>query len=345
LLSSLIDSASAASSAAMQTAGVSPVVQSLVVDAIFGGVGSILSYIPIILILFLLLSILEDSGYMSRVAFVTDKVLRHAGLSGRSVVPMLIGFGCSVPAVMATRTLPSARDRRVTVLLTPFMSCSAKIPVYAFISAAFFPGRGGLVLVCLYLLGITLGVVLALVSKFIGRRRDAAPFVMELPNYRLPQWKNVGHLVWDRTKDFLQMAFTVIFLATLVIWVLQTFDWRFALAPDGEGSMLASIAGWIAPVFQPLGLGDWRVVTSLISGTMAKESIVSTMELLNVLPTLTVTTAVPLLVFILLYTPCVATIASVKRELGGWWALYMIVFQCVVAWIAAFAAYNVMLVL
>ena len=322
---------------------VSPAVRSLVVDAVFGGVGSVVSFVPIIIILFFFLSMLEDSGYMARVAYVTDSLLRKIGLSGRSIVPLLIGLGCSVPGVMASRTLPSARDRRKTILLTPFMSCSAKLPIYAFLSSAFFPGHGGLVLVCLYLLSILVGVCVALVGKYAGGRSEAAPFVMELPNYRLPQLRNVGHLLWDKTKDFLQRAFTVIFVATLVIWFLQTFDFRFNMVENGEGSMLAWIAGLLAPLFAPLGLGDWRIVTAFISGFLAKESVVSTMEVLGVLGTLTAVTAVPMLVFSLLYTPCVAAIAAVKRELGAKWAIYVVLFQCAIAWAVAFIAYHIAL--
>ena len=322
---------------------VSPAVQSLVVDAVFGGVGAVCSFVPVIVILFFFLSMLEDSGYMARVAYVTDSFLRKIGLSGRSIVPLIIGLGCSVPGVMASRTLPSARDRRKTILLTPFMSCSAKLPIYAFLSSAFFPGHGGLVLVCLYLLSIFVGVLVALVGKHIDGGSEAAPFVMELPNYRLPQLRNVGHLLWDKTKDFLQRAFTVIFVATLVIWFLQTFDFRFNMVENGEGSMLAWVAGLLAPLFSPLGLGDWRVVTAFISGFLAKESVVSTMEVLGVLGSLTVATAVPMLVFSLLYTPCVAAIAAVRRELGGKWALFVIFFQCLVAWLVAFGAYRLAL--
>ena len=329
--------------AAMVRGDVNPVIRSLVVDAIFGGVGSVVSFVPVIIILFFFLSMLEDSGYMARVAFVTDSLLRKLGLSGRSIVPLLIGLGCSVPGIMATRTLPSARDRIKTILLIPFMSCSAKLPVYAFLSSAFFPGHGGLVLVCLYLLSILVGVVVALAGKLLGDRSGAAPFVLELPNYRIPQACNVGHLLKDKTMDFLQRAFTVIFLATIVIWCLQTLDWRFNMVENGEGSMLASIAGAIAPVFEPLGLGDWRVVTSFISGFLAKESVVSTMEVLDVLSSLTTATAVPMLVFCLLYTPCVAAIASVNRELGWKWAVFMVLFQCAVAWVVAFLAYRLAL--
>ena len=323
----------------LQAADVSPAVVSLVVDAIFGGVGSVLSFVPIIVILFFFLSIIEDSGYMARVAFVSDKLLRKLGLSGRSIVPLLIGFGCSVPAVMATRTLPSARDRLKTILLTPFMSCSAKIPIYGFFTAAFFPGKGGLVLIVLYLLSILVGIAVALCSKRLGGKSEAAPFVMELPNYRMPSARNVLLLLWDKTKDFIQRAFTIIFVATIVIWFLQSFNFRFQLVENGEGSMLAWIAGLLAPLFRPLGLGDWRVVTSLISGFLAKESVVSTMEVLGVVSALTLVTAVPMLLFCLLYTPCVAAIASVRRELGPRWALFVVVFQCAVAWLIAWLGY------
>ena len=325
----------------LEAADVSPAVVSLVVDAIFGGVGSVLSFVPIIIILFFFLSLIEDSGYMARIAFVTDKLLRRLGLSGRSIVPLLIGFGCSVPAVMATRTLPSARDRLRTILLTPFMSCSAKIPIYGFFTAAFFPGRGGLVLIGLYLLSILVGVVVAHGAKHVGRKGEAAPFVMELPNYRLPQMRNVAHLLWEKTKDFVQRAFTVIFLATIVIWFLQSFDFRLRLVEDGEGSMLAWVAGIVAPLFRPLGLGDWRIITALISGFLAKESVVATMEVLNVTASLTALTAIPMLLFSLLYTPCVAAIASIRRELGPRWAVFVIVFQCALAWLVALVGYLV----
>ncbi len=325
---------------------VNEVVRSLVVDAIFGGVGSVVSFVPIIIILFFFLSMLEDSGYMARVAFVTDHALRKIGLSGRSIVPLLIGLGCSVPGVMATRTLPSAKDRMKTILLIPFMSCSAKLPIYAFFTSAFFPGHGGLVLICLYLLSIVTGIFVALLDKWhAGKHSEPAPFIMELPNYRLPQARNVGHLLWDKTKDFLQRAFTVIFVATLVIWFLQTLDFHFNMVENGEGSMLAWVAGLLAPLFAPLGLGDWRVVTAFISGFLAKESVVSTMEILDVLSTLTVATAIPMLVFSLLYTPCVAAVASVKRELGGKWAIAMVLFQCLVAWLVAFGAYRLALLI
>ena len=327
--------------AALASWNVSPTVQSLVVDGIFGGVGSVLSFVPIIIILFFFLSILEDSGYMARVAFVSDSFLRKLGLTGRSIVPMLIGFGCTVPAVMATRTLPSAHDRWRTILLTPFMSCSAKIPIYAFFTSLFFPHHGGLVLISLYLLGIIVGIVVALFTKLIRRDVEAAPFVMELPNYRMPSAKNVAHLLWDKTKDFLQRAFTVIFLASLVIWFLQTFDFHFNMVENGEGSILAYIAGWVAPVFKPMGLGQWQIVTALVSGFLAKESVIATLEVLNVMPLITTLTAIPMLVFCLLYTPCVAAVATIRRELGSKWAFVVVVFQCVVAWICAWFAYLI----
>ena len=320
---------------------VSPAVQSLVVDGIFGGVGSVLSFVPIIILLFFFLSLLEDSGYMARVAFVSDSFLRKLGLTGHSIVPMLIGFGCTVPAVMASRTLHSTHDRWRTILLTPFMSCSAKIPIYGFFTSMFFPGHGGLVLICLYLLGIIVGVITALFTKWFSKRIDPAPFVMELPNYRMPSAKNVAHLLWDKTKDFVQRAFTVIFLATLVIWFLQTFDFHFQMVENGEGSMLACVAGWIAPVFRPIGLGEWQVVTALISGFMAKESVVATLEVLDAMPLFTTVTSISMLVFCLLYTPCVAAIASIRRELGTKWMFFIIVFQCVVAWIIAWLAYLI----
>ena len=326
---------------ALASWNVSPAVQSLVVDGIFGGVGSVLSFVPIIILLFFFLSLLEDSGYMARVAFVSDSFLRKLGLTGHSIVPMLIGFGCTVPAVMSTRTLHSTHDRWRTILLTPFMSCSAKIPIYGFFTSMFFPGHGGLVLICLYLLGILVGIVTALVTKWLGNKSEVAPFVMELPNYRMPSAKNVAHLLWDKTKDFVQRAFTVIFLATLVIWFLQTFDFHFNMVENGEGSMLASVAGWIAPIFHPIGLGNWQVVTALISGFMAKESVVATLEVLNAMPLFTTVTSISMLVFCLLYTPCVAAMAAIRRELGAKWMLFIILFQCVVAWICAWFAYLI----
>ena len=325
---------------------VNEAVRSLVVDGVFTGVGSVLSFLPIIVTLFFFLSLLEDTGYMARVAFVMDKLLRKIGLSGRSIVPMLIGFGCTVPGVMASRTLPSERDRKMTILLTPFMSCSAKLPIYGFFTAAFFPGRGGLVMVGLYFLGIAIGILVALIFKNTLFRGEAVPFVMELPNYRMPGMKNVGQLLWDKAKDFLQRAFTVIFLATIVIWFLQTFDLRFQIVQDSQNSILALVASYIAPVFKPLGFGDWRISTALITGFIAKESVVSTLMVLvgdGITSLLTVGTAVPLLVFCLLYTPCVAAIASVRRELGGRWALGMVAMQCGIAWVCACLTRTVLL--
>lgn len=316
-----------------------PVIRSLVRDGIFGGVGCVVSFLPIIMLLFFFLSLLEDSGYMARVAFVTDKLLRKVGLTGRSIVPLLIGFGCSVPAFMASRTLPSARDRRMTVLLTPFVSCSAKIPIYGFFTSTFFPGHGGLVLICLYGFGILLGIAVSLVAKHIGFKSEAAPFVMELPNYRMPGAKNVAHLLWDKTKDFLQRAFTVIFLATIIIWAMQTFDFRFNVVEGGEGSMLAAIAGFLAPLFSPMGLGNWQVVTALISGFMAKEGVIATLEVLGGASLFTTLTAVPMLIFCLLYTPCVAAIATVKKEQGIGMACFVVVFQCLLAWVFAYLGY------
>ncbi len=322
-------------------AGVNDVVRSLVIDGIFEGVGSVVSFLPIIVILFFFLSIMEDSGYIARVAFFMDKILRKIGLSGRSIVPMLIGFGCTVPAVMSTRTLPSERDRKMTILLTPFMSCTAKLPIYAFFVNAFFPGRGGLIIVALYFLGILTGILAALVYKRTYFRGEAVPFVMELPNYRLPGAKNVGRLLWEKAKDFLQRAFSVIFIATIVIWFLSRFSLGFNMVENSGDSILALISGVIAPLFKPLGLGDWRIVTSLICGFMAKESVVSILEVLfggegGVEAVLSTTAAATLLVFSLLYTPCVAAIASVKRELGAKWAVFVALWQCAIAWIVAF---------
>ena len=321
------------------------VLRSLVMDGIWGGVGSVLQFLPIIVTLFFFLSLLEDSGYMARVAFVMDKLLRKIGLSGRSIVPMLIGFGCTVPGVMASRTLTSERDRKMTILLTPFMSCSAKLPIYAFFSAAFFPKYSSLVMTALYFGGILMGLLMALLLRGTMFRGEAVPFVMELPNYRLPGAKNVCQLLWDKAKDFLQRAFTVIFLATLIIWFLQTFDLRFAIVSDSSQSILAMIAGVIAPVFRPMGFGDWRISTALISGFMAKESVVSTLTVLfgstsDILACLTPLAAASLLVFCLLYTPCVAAIASIKRELGGKWAVFVVIAQCVIAWLAAFVVHG-----
>ena len=329
----------------MTAANVNPVLHSLVIDGIFTGVGSVLSFLPVIVTLFFFLSMLEDSGYMARVAFVMDKLLRKIGLSGRSVVPMLIGFGCTVPGVMASRTLPSERDRKMTILLTPFMSCSAKLPIYSFFAAAFFPGKGALVMVILYFTGILVGILMALLMRGTMFKGEAVPFVMELPNYRMPGAKNVAQLLWEKAKDFLQRAFTVIFVATIIIWFLQTFDLRFNIVSDSKDSILAVIAGWIAPIFAPLGLGDWRISTALITGFMAKESVVSTLTVLfgssTALATLlTPLSAASLLVFCLLYTPCVAAIASVKRELGGKWAAGVVIGQCVIAWLMAGLVYG-----
>ena len=329
----------------MTAANVNPVLHSLVIDGIFTGVGSVLSFLPVIVTLFFFLSMLEDSGYMARVAFVMDKLLRKIGLSGRSVVPMLIGFGCTVPGVMASRTLPSERDRKMTILLTPFMSCSAKLPIYSFFAAAFFPGKGALVMVILYFTGILVGILMALLMRGTMFKGEAVPFVMELPNYRMPGAKNVAQLLWEKAKDFLQRAFTVIFVATIIIWFLQTFDLRFNIVSDSKDSILAVIAGWIAPIFAPLGFGDWRISTALITGFMAKESVVSTLTVLfgssTALTTLlTPLSAVSLLVFCVLYTPCVAAIASVKRELGGKWAAGVVIGQCVIAWLMAGLVYG-----
>lgn len=331
---------------AMTAANVNHVVHSLVIDGIFNGVGGVLSFLPIIVTLFFFLSMLEDSGYMARVAFIMDKLLRKLGLSGRSIVPMLIGFGCTVPGVMASRTLPSERDRKMTILLTPFMSCTAKLPIYAFFTAAFFPGKGALVMIALYVFGIVMGIVMALIFKKTTFKGEAVPFVMELPNYRLPGAKNVLHLLWDKAKDFLQRAFTVIFLATILIWFLQNFDTGLNMVSDSQNSILALFAGALAPIFVPTGFGDWRIVTALISGFMAKESVVSSLTVLfgsteALQSTLTAVGAGSLLVFCLLYTPCVAAIASVKRELGGKWATLMVIGQCVIAWLAAFAVYQI----
>ncbi len=319
---------------------VNETLHSLVIDAVFNGVGSVLSFLPVIVTLFFFLSLLEDSGYMARVAFVMDKLLRKIGLSGRSIVPMLVGFGCTVPGVMASRTLPSERDRKMTILLTPFMSCSAKLPIYGFFTAAFFPKHGGLVMVALYFGGILVGILMALLLRGTMFRGEAVPFVMELPNYRMPGAKNVGQLLWEKARDFLQRAFTVIFLATIVIWFLQTFGTHLNLVADSKDSILAVISGRIAPVFAPLGFDDWRISTALITGFMAKESVVSTLSVLfgsteALLGVITPAAAASLLVFCLLYTPCVAAIASIRRELGGKWAAGVVIGQCVVAWLAA----------
>ena len=331
---------------AMTAAHVNSVVHSLVIDGIFSGVGGVLSFLPIIVTLFFFLSLLEDSGYMARVAFIMDKLLRKLGLSGRSIVPMLVGFGCTVPGVMASRTLPSERDRKMTILLTPFMSCTAKLPIYAFFTAAFFPKRGALVMIGLYVFGIVMGILMALIFKKTAFKGEAVPFVMELPNYRLPGAKNVGHLLWDKAKDFLQRAFTVIFIATIVIWFLQNFDMGLNMVSDSQNSILALVAGVLAPIFLPVGFGDWRIVTALISGFMAKESVVSSLTVLfgssaALQSALTIQGAAALLVFCLLYTPCVAAIASVKRELGGKWAAAMVLGQCLIAWIMSFVVYQI----
>ena len=316
-------------------AHVNEVVHSLVIDGIFAGVGSVLGFLPTIVTLFFFLSLLEDSGYMARVAFVMDKLLRKIGLSGRSFVPMIIGFGCSVPAIMATRTLPSERDRKMTVLLTPFMSCSAKMPIYAFFAAAFFPGKSALVMTILYFTGVVVGIGFAWILDHTAFRGEPVPFVMELPNYRFPSAKSVGRLIWDKAKDFLTRAFTIIFFATIIIWFLQSFDTHFNIVTDSKDSILALVGSWIAPVFAPLGFGNWKISTALITGFMAKESVVSTLTILSAIDILTPFTAAVFLVFTLLYTPCVAAIASVKRELGGKWAVGVAITQCVIAWIVA----------
>ncbi len=327
---------------ALAAGKVNEALHSLVMDGIFGGVGSVLSFVPVIAVMFFFLSILEDSGYMARVAFVMDKLLRKIGLSGRSIVPMLVGFGCTVPGVMASRTLPSERDRKMTILLTPFMSCTAKLPIYGFFAAAFFPEYGGLVMVALYFTGIAVSILVALVSKRFAFHGEAVPFVMELPNYRMPGMKNVMRLMWEKAKDFLQRAFTVIFIATIVVWFLQTFDFRLDIVEDSKDSMLAVAAGMVAPVFAPLGFGDWRVSTALMTGFMAKESVVSTLHVLfgsreALLAAISPAAAASILVFCLLYTPCVAAVASIRRELGWKWALGIVVEQCLVAWACALA--------
>lgn len=320
---------------------VNPTVISLVENAIFKGVCSVCSFLPIVVTMFFFISILEDSGYMSRIAFISDKLLRRLGLSGRSIVPMLIGFGCSVPAVMATRTLPSSRDRKFTIMMIPYMSCSAKTAIYAFFVTALFPGRGGLVFACLYLLGITVGIIVALVRKLFNRDFQPTPFVMELPIYRLPRLKNVAHLLWDKIKDFVETVFSVVFVASVIIWVLETFNFTFQIVETPTDSMLAQIAGFISPVFAPLGLDNWRIVTSLITGIMAKEAVVSTMGMLSVVAMLEFNQALAMLVFCLLYTPCIATLATIKRELGLKWALFIAFFTLAVAWIVAAIVYFI----
>ena len=334
---------------ALSSWNVNSVIHSLVIDGIFNGVGSVLSFLPIIVILFFFLSLLEDTGYMARVAFVMDKLLRKLGLSGRSIVPMLIGFGCTVPGVMASRTLPSERDRKMTILLTPFMSCSAKLPIYGFFTAAFFPKYSGLIMVALYFIGIAVGILVALLLKGTMFKGEAVPFVMELPNYRMPGAKNVLLLLWEKAKDFLQRAFTVIFIATILIWFLQTFNLQFRIVEDSKDSILAMLSGVVAPIFAPLGFADWRVVTALIAGFMAKESVVSTLTVLfgsmaAVTAAINPVSGMALLIFCLLYTPCVAAVAAVKRELGGKWAFAVVFGQCAVAWICALAVNLVNLV-
>ena len=343
-----IDALTAAVDSTLTAWNVNAAVHSLVIDGIFTGVGSVLSFLPIIVTLFFFLSLLEDTGYMARVAFVMDKLLRRIGLSGRSIVPMLIGFGCTVPGVMASRTLPSERDRKMTILLTPFMSCSAKLPIYSLFAAAFFPEHAALVMVSLYFLGIAVGILMAILLKSTVFKGEAVPFVMELPNYRLPGLKNVVQLLWEKARDFLQRAFTVIFVATIIIWFLQSFDLRLSLTADPQQSILAWLASGIAPLFAPLGFADWRVSTALITGFMAKESVVSTLTILYgssaaFAAALSPAAAAPLLVFCLLYTPCIAAVASVKRELGGKWAFIMVANQCIVAWLAAFGARLIMM--
>ena len=345
LLAMGIDALSNVTDRALTAAGVNEVLHGLIIDGIFAGVGSVLSFLPIIVTLFFFLSLMEDSGYIARVAFFMDKLLRKIGLSGRSIVPMLIGFGCTVPAVMSTRTLPSERDRKMTILLTPFMSCSAKLPIYAFFTAAFFPKYSALVMVLLYFGGIFMAVLMAMLMQGTLFQGEAVPFVMELPNYRMPGAKNVGQLLWDKAKDFLQRAFTVIFVATIVIWFLQTFGTHLNVVEDSKDSILAVVSSRLAPVFRPLGFGDWRVSTALLTGFMAKESVVSTLSVLfgttaQLTEILTPVSALSLLVFCLLYTPCVAAVASIKRELGGRWAAGVVVSQCVIAWLAAFVVHG-----
>ena len=346
LLAAGIDMLAAAADGWMVSANVNGALHSLVIDGIFGGVGSVLSFLPIVVTLFFFLSIMEDSGYVARVAFFMDKLLRKLGLSGRSIVPMLIGFGCTVPAVMATRTLPSKRDRKMTILLTPFMSCTAKLPIYGFFVDAFFPEQGGLIMTGLYLLGIAAAIVIALLFKETLFKGEAVPFVMELPNYRMPGIKNVAQLLWEKAKDFLSRAFSIILLATIVVWFLQSFDLHLNAVSDPSQSLMAAVGGCFAPILAPLGLGDWRIVTSLVSGFMAKESVVSTMEILfsgGIRTALTPVSAAAMLAFSLLYTPCVASIAAIRRELGGKWAVGVVLWQCAIAWIVAFFVRGVCL--
>jgi ferrous iron transport protein B len=348
LLESGVGMLTAAVDGWMTSVHVNDAIHGLVIDGIFGGVGSVLSFLPIVVTLFLFLSLMEDSGYIARVAFFMDKLLRRIGLSGRSIVPMLIGFGCTVPAVMATRTLPSRRDRRMTILLTPFMSCTAKLPIYAFFVSAFFPGKGGWIMTGLYLLGVAVAILVAFLYKGTLFSGEAVPFVMELPNYRMPGVRNVAQLLWEKAKDFLTKAFSVILIATIVVWFLQSFNFHLNLVKDSSQSIMAQLAGVIAPVFRPLGMGDWRIITSLISGFMAKESVVSTMEILfggGITTAIDGLTAATMLVYSLLYTPCVAAVASIRRELGTKWAVGVVFWQCFVAWIVAFAIRGVLLIL
>ena len=334
--------------ALLTQAQINVALHSLIIDGIFNGVGTVLSFLPIIVTLFFFLSILEDSGYMARVAFIMDKLLRKIGLSGRSIVPMLIGFGCTVPGVMASRTLSSRRDRQMTIILTPFMSCSAKLPIYAFFTSVFFPGKGAFIMIFLYVFGILTAIIFALILKGSLFKGEPVPFVMELPNYRMPGAKNVCQLLWEKAKDFLQRAFTVIFVATIIIWFLQTFDLRFNIVAESKESILAILAGYITPIFNPLGFGDWRISTALISGFMAKESVVSTLSILygstqSLLMSLSTPAALSLLIFCLLYTPCIAAIAAIKRELNGKWALIVVFGQCLIAWLASFVVYHLIL--
>ena len=346
LMAAGISALTALTDQALAAANVNAVLHSLIIDGIFTGVGSVLSFLPIIVTLFFFLSLLEDTGYMARIAFVMDKLLRRIGLSGRSIVPMLIGFGCSVPSIMASRTLPSERDRKMTIMLTPFMSCTAKYPIYGFFIAAFFPKYAWQIVIGLYVLGVLVGILVARISKDTVFKGEAVPFVMELPNYRLPSPKNVAQLLWEKAKDFLQRAFTIIFLASIVIWFLETFDFHLTMVTDSRKSMLAVIASVIAPIFRPLGFGDWRISTSLITGFLAKESVVSTLNVLfgstaALMASLKPSAAVALLVFCLLYTPCVAAISSVRNELGGKWAAGMVLFQCAIAWICSFVVHLI----
>ncbi|MBR0404030.1 MAG: ferrous iron transport protein B [Eggerthellaceae bacterium] len=341
-----VDEVTAATESALESWGAAPVLQSFIIKGVYNGVGTVLLFFPIIVVMFFFLSLLQDTGYMARVAFVMDRALRKIGLSGRSIVPMIMGFGCTVPAVMATRTLPSERDRKLTVLLTPFMSCATKLTIYGFVADAFFPGRAGWIMVGLYLLGIVVAVVMGLISHKSAFKGEAVPFVMELPNYRMPSAKSVGRLVWDKSKDFITRAFTVIFVATIIVWFLQSFNLQLELVDDPEQSILALLAGWMAPAFAPLGFGDWRFITALIGGFMAKETVVSTLSVLfdgtaALTAALSPAAALSFLVFCLLYTPCVAAIAAIKRELGGKWAFGIAVLQCAIAWIVAFVAYLI----